>query len=155
MSCLAFVTAPAWSGSAARDRNSYHVIARLLAGLVAIALLLSSGVGSLGYRCAMISGGLARTCCCSKTNQTPRALDDGRRAERPVCCKTRLDGAASSATFDTRSHFSEGVPTLATLAVALELDFPTSRDVVLPSRARGPPPSGGPPLYIEYKSLLS
>jgi len=133
-----------------------RVIDRLLAGLVAVALLLGSGAGSVTYWCAMNGARVDSACCCKHSNEPGATLDEESRAERPGCCGARVEAAVvAAATLELRSHFSDGAAVVATLALVPEPAQPALKDVVLPSRARGPPLSQGPPLYIKNCVLLS
>ena len=129
---------------------------RLAALLVALVLVVATGMGrSVSYLCLM-DGQVLSACCCKKA-QAAEAKSDCPKVERQGCCEVRVAEAteAPATTRDGLPHDHLPVPlALAVLPSAVDVPHPSSRDVVPGIGARAPPYGIGPPIFVWNCSYL-
>jgi len=127
---------------------------RFAASLMALAMVVTSGMfGGTAYLCLM--DGQTRSECCCKKAET-EADDDCAKVERANrCCKVIVTTVEhQTAPVEVTRHQLQPLPVLAVLPSVAVIQRPVTRDVELPPGARGPPPGSGPPLFVQYCSYL-
>lgn len=131
------------------------MVSRAAAILVALVLVVATGMGrSVSYLCLM-DGQVRSACCCKKTES--QAESDCPKVERQGCCEVRVAEAAKApATARDGVHNEQlpGPPALASLSPRLDVVPPSSRDFLPGIGARGPPSGTGPPIFVRNCSYL-
>ncbi len=122
---------------------------RVAAVLVAISLVLATGMASsVTYLCLM-DGQTRTTCCCSASRA--EAADEGAKVERDHrCCEVRVSALAQSpaTTQHGVQHDAQPLVLLASQSQALDVPPLTSRDRVVPVGARAPPRGTGARIFV-------
>jgi hypothetical protein len=125
---------------------------RILTLLVAVAVLLSSGVGGrTQYFCRMMDRVMSE-CCCKGKQQ--RADQHKAGIEAADCCK-RIAPSTHAAVAATRDSVAS-IPQAQVVATLSTFDWTlpaAQQSITLPVLARGPPDTG-PPLFIAHCALL-
>jgi hypothetical protein len=128
-------------------------MSRIAVALLALLLVVSTGMArSVTYLCLM-DGRVHSTCCCKKAQQEPAYP----RVEGQGCCEVRVPEATPGAVA-TRAALHGDRVALPPLLAALppKLDFPrrTVRDVLPAVDARAPPGATGSPIFVWKCSYL-
>lgn len=132
------------------------MVSRAAAILVALVLVVATGMArSVSYLCLM--DGQVRSACCCKKAEESRAEPDCPKIERQGCCEVRVAEATKApATARDGVHHEQlpGPPALASLPPRLDVAPPSGRDVVPGIGARAPPSGIGPPIFVRICSYL-
>jgi hypothetical protein len=131
------------------------MIERFAASLVALVLLVTSGMtSSVAYLCLM--DGQVRSECCCKKSET-KSPDDCPKVERDDrCCEVQVTEATRPAATarDGLANSSAALSLAAILPVSVDVPPAGAADGALPVSARGPPRRTGPPLFVWNCSFL-
>lgn len=139
-----------------------HAIAPLrAAAMVAIAIaLLMPGAATASIFCSMAKGQVVEVCPCGHAEGEPTVAhsEDGTTIERAGCCSIETNAVSSSV--KSSAAVDQSVPYTPTLTgqrfrlSTLHVEVATSTNDTTAGRNVRPPPTG-PPLYIQFESLLN
>jgi hypothetical protein len=125
---------------------------RMLAAVLAIVLLATTGWASTSYLCAMHDG-VHEDCCCKHTE----AEGEGTSVESSDrCCEAWDSGATRSPAVAPSGFQGDSFQVLAAglAPAALDVAPRIARELAVPVAARAPPPRDGPPLFVWNCSYL-
>lgn len=129
---------------------------RFAAILVALVLVVATGMASsVSYLCLM-DGQVRSACCCKKTPAT-QADTDCPKVERQGCCEVRVSEATQSPATTRDATPTDQLPVplaFATFPPTVEVPRPASREVIPGLGARAPPGGIGPPIFVRNCSFL-
>lgn len=131
------------------------MLERVAVSLLALVLLITTGVtSSTAYLCLM-DGQVRSECCCKKSES--KSSDDCPKVERDDrCCEVQVTEASSppATARDGVASGSAGLSLVAVLPMSVAVPPARATEVTLPVSARGPPGRTGPPLFVWNCSFL-
>jgi hypothetical protein len=131
------------------------MLERVAVSLLALVLLVTTGVtSSTAYLCLM-DGQVRSECCCKKSeNKSPGDCPKVERDDR--CCELQVTEATwqPATARDGLANGSAGLSLVAILPMSVDVPPARAAESALPASARGHPSRTGPPLFVWNCSFL-